>query len=246
MEFPSEEAKNAQVNDMIRMNMRYGYGFDEYIYFHFENKSLEERRKFVADWEHLGYTCAMNNPSNAELFDNKWKTYQKYRSYYHRDVDYIENDAGKVAFKKFTSRHSDFIVKPLDQSCGHGVRIVRGGGTTFDELLRENNGHFLIEELINQSKNMAQFHPASVNTVRVATISIGEEVHVVNPFFRIGQHGNHVDNAGSGGIICPINASTGTILRLRMNMESGLKNIQIQEDRLLDIHFLAGKRQKNW
>lgn len=210
LEFPSDEDKRIQIEDMIRMNMRYGYGFDEYIYFQFDKRNLDERRKFVADWEHLGYTCAMNNPANAELFDNKWKTFQTYQPYYHRDVDYIEGDAGKEAYEEFTSLHSDFIIKPLDQSCGHGVRIIHGEDT-FEELLSENNGHFLIEELIDQTREMAQFHSASVNTVRVPTISIGEEVHIVNPFFRIGQHGNHVDNAGSGGIICAVNASTGTI-----------------------------------
>lgn len=211
VEFLSEDAKKTQIEDMIRMNMRYGYGFNEYIYYHFDKRSLEERRKFVADWEHLGYTCAMNNPSNAEIFDNKWRTYQTYRPYYQRDVEYIEGTAGKLAYKEFTSRHSDFIVKPLDQSCGHGVRIICGGGTTFEELMGENKGRFLVEELINQSKEIQEFHPASVNTVRVPTISIGEDIHVVNPFFRIGQHGKHVDNAGSGGIICAVDASTGTL-----------------------------------
>lgn len=210
--YPSEEIKNNQIKDMIRMNQLYGFTFEEYLYFHFADKSVKERRAFVADWEHLGYTCAMNDPDNVEIFDNKWKTYQKYRPYYHRDVDYIEGYAGKAAFEEFASRHSDFIVKPLDQSCGHGVGIVHGGDTSFEELLRENNGRFLIEELIDQSEEMAQFHPASVNTVRVTTIKLEEEVLIVHPFMRMGQHGNHVDNGGAGGIMCTIDAESGKII----------------------------------
>lgn len=54
--FDSEAEKEKTVKDMLRMYRLYGYGFSEYLGYHFEKRSLRERRKFVADWEHFGYS----------------------------------------------------------------------------------------------------------------------------------------------------------------------------------------------
>ena len=78
-------------------------------------------------------------------------------------------------------------------------------------MLNEYNGRFILEELIIQSEVVSKFHPASVNTVRVPTIRLDNDTLIVNPFFRIGQNENHVDNAGAGGIICDIDTETGCI-----------------------------------
>ena len=216
VEYPSEEIKNNQIKDMIRMNQLYGLSFDEYLYFRFADKTIKERRAFVADWEHLGYTCAMNNPDNADIFDNKWKTYETYRPYYHRDIRLCSDIKDRESFVDFLSEHKCGIVKPLDASCGHGVKIIHDGDAAekeqqYEEILKACNGRFIIEELIHQSEEMAKFHPSSVNTVRVPTIKVNDTVNIVNPFFRIGQHGNFVDNAGAGGIICTLDAETGVV-----------------------------------
>ena len=215
VQFQSQEEREKIIADMLHMNMLYGYGFDEYLYFHFSEKSLQERRSFVADWEHLGYTCAMNNPDNAEIFDNKWKTYLTYKDYYRREVLLITGENSKKEFYDFLNRHTKAIVKPIDDSCGHGVKICEKDTTddgSFETILAENNNIFLVEELINQAEEMAIFHPASVNTIRATTIRLDNAVVIVHPFMRMGQHGSIVDNGGSGGIMCTIDSSTGTII----------------------------------
>lgn len=215
--FQNRKDREKTIEDMLQMNSRYGYGFNEYLYYHFSEKTLTERRSFVADWEHLGYTCAMNDPDNAEIFDNKWKTYKTFRPYYRRDVQICKGVEDAPEFQRFLKAHERVVIKPLDASCGHGVQVINmktaGVISTekYKELLKESKGRFIVEEFIDQTEEMSRFHPASVNTVRMPTIRIGEKVHFVNPFFRIGQHGNHVDNAGSGGIICAIDVETGTI-----------------------------------
>lgn len=216
IEYLSVKEKEIQIKDMIDMYMRYGYGFDEYLYFHFANKSLKERLSFVADWEHLGYTCAMNNPQNAELFDNKWKTYQLFKEYYGREVVLCEGVAGEAKFLNMAKKHTRFIVKPVDESCGHGVKLIHNLGEDilselYYDLLNKNHGRLIAEELIHQVDNMAAFHPASVNTIRATTIRLDNEVLIIHPFLKIGQHGNHVDNGGAGGILCTIDLHTGKI-----------------------------------
>ena len=72
--------------DMISMYRKYGYGFDEYLIYHFHEKSISERQKFVSDWERIGYANAFNQPQNAMIFDNKLETYRTFKSYYKRRV----------------------------------------------------------------------------------------------------------------------------------------------------------------
>lgn len=207
------EPTPALLKDMLRMYARNGYSFAEYLLYSFFEKPLKERLQFIADWEHLGYACAMNDHKNDELFDDKWKTYQTFRRFYGRDMAICTAAAGEADYRKFVSEHPEFVVKPLDASCGKGVQVVRDGKTLqYADIRKEISGDFIVEELIRQVHDTAKFHPASLNTVRVPTIRTGETVHYVHPFFRIGQHGNTVDNAGAGGIICAVNPENGCVI----------------------------------
>ncbi len=212
----SSENVDSMAEDMLRVYRRYGFNFDEYLCYKFYEKSDKERRGFVADWEHLGYTCAMNNPANAAIFDDKWKTHNTYKSFYKRDVVFCQGEESKKSFLSFLEKHSRFIAKPLDASCGNGVALFEkddyaDGEALFAHMFSEYQGCFLAEEVIVQVEELAEFHPASVNTVRVPTIRFDDEVVIVHPFFRIGRSGKTVDNAGAGGVICAVDVETGRV-----------------------------------
>ena len=210
-----EQEKQTWIKEMLYMNSHYGYDFDEFILYDFKNKTVEQRLEFIADWEHLGYACCLNNPENDTLFDDKWKTYNTFKKYYGREVLLCGDN--KEEFASFAQNHKAFILKPLNLSCGRGIEIIRMDEISkapqqlFDELVKKYGGTFIVEELIVQDEIMAKFHPASVNTVRVPTIRMDDEVVVFHPFMRIGQGGKSVDNAGAGGVICAVNVEAGTL-----------------------------------
>ena len=214
VEFPSQADEEKLISDMLKMNRLYGFGFDEYLLYGFTDRSKNEKLAFVADWEHTGYANAMNDSKNNVLFDNKWKTYQKYKIFYQRDAVYCAEKTDKDQFISFMKKHDSIIVKPIADSCGRGIKIIREGGSAdlYENLMNDYKGGFVAEELIRQSEEMAKFHPSSVNTIRVPTIRFDDGVQIIHPFMRIGQKGNYVDNAGSGGIICLIDPETHTII----------------------------------
>ena len=213
VEFPSQADEEKLISDMLKMNRLYGFGFDEYLLFYFEKKSKKERLAFVADWEHSGYVGAMNDRINNDLFDNKWNTFNRFKDFYQRDVICCTDKKSKELFTSFVSKHCDFIVKPIDSCSGKGVRVINGvDAHLFENLMDDYKHGFIVEELIRQSEEMAKFHPSSVNTIRVPTIRFDDGVQIIHPFMRIGQKGNCVDNAGSGGILCLIDIDTGKIL----------------------------------
>lgn len=204
------------IKDMIKTKTLYGFEFEEYLYYKFYEKSKKEKLAFVADWEHLGYTCNMNNSKNDSLFDNKWETYSKFKDYYKRDVVLFDKASSQDDFSAFLENKKSFIVKPLNASCGNGVQIFEHTSPSEDSALwervvNEYAGEFIAEELIEQVPEMAKFHPSSVNTVRIPTIRLDDETLIIHPFMRMGQHGKKVDNAGAGGIICAVDVDTGKV-----------------------------------
>jgi len=59
---------------------------------------------------------------------------------------------------------------------------------------------------------MAEFHPQSVNTIRMSVIRLNSSTIVFEPFMRIGRGDAIVDNAGAGGLIAAIDSATGTVI----------------------------------
>ena len=72
-------------------------------------------------------------------------------------------------------------------------------------------GNVVIEELIQQVDSMKKLHPNSLNTVRIPTVCSKKGITVFKPFMRMGVGDSEVDNAASGGIICPVDAQTGIV-----------------------------------
>jgi hypothetical protein len=82
---------------------------------------------------------------------------------------------------------------------------------TLAELQARFDGHYLLQERIEQHPTLSALHPASLNTVRLITYN---ERNRVTPFLaelRIGTHGNHVDNWAAGGVVVHIDLATGRL-----------------------------------
>lgn len=205
--------REIMVNDMLREAKKYNFGFDEYYMYHFETMPFEKRRTYVSDRDRISYCERMNNMRNMIVFDDKGKTYEKYKQYYHRDLLEIFAGAGVEKFEIFVKKHPRFIVKPFDGACGIGIKIIdsqgKDGKDIYNELINEYRKGAVCEELIIQHPEIEKLHPQSVNTLRITTISFKDRVEVIHPILRVGRGNAVVDNGGSGGICCGIDPETG-------------------------------------
>lgn len=206
---------NKMASDMLMEQKKHDMSFGEYFMFHFYERSEEERREYVSDLERINFCERMNSMKNMTLFDDKGETYQKFKKYYKRDLIEIFG-GGYETFVQFVQKHPRFIVKPFDGACGQGIKIVdstdRDYKQVFEALKRDYKNGYVAEELIEQSRELGQFHPSSVNTVRVPTILYKDRIEIIHPFFRIGMGGSVVDNGGSGGMINALDPDTGEVL----------------------------------
>lgn len=208
--------------DMFFCLLKYGALYNEYFLYQFESKDKKYRNDFITENKRYIYYNKLNIQKNKILFDDKWKTYRRFGQYYKREVIRVRNQNDLETFCKFVSRYPVCIFKPLSAALGEGVSVmhikeINNIKRLFRELLKK--APFIMEEIIVQNNHMSEFHPQSVNTVRVTTIltgneTTGYEVHLFCPYFRMGQSGSVVDNAGAGGIFAGIDPQTGIVITI--------------------------------
>lgn len=213
-EFTEEELYNLIVDVRLTFTIL-KFNVAEYLTYHFENKSFEERHKFIANPERLHWTKIVNDKETSETLDDKYLSYVRYKEHYDRKVILIDNDDNYDDFVAFCKEVPNFVKKPLTDSQGKGVELIKTNDETdFKSLftaLREEDDKMVLEELIYQSDITSVFNKDSVNTVRIITFNNGKEVKLMFGFFRTGRSGSFVDNAGSGGVFADVDMKTGKL-----------------------------------
>ena len=110
---------------------------------------------------------------------------------------------------KILSNKESIIVKPSMASYGgKGIKFLNNA--TVEEVIQFldtlDGENFIFQQTVKQSEETAKLHSKSLNTIRVMTLIIDNEVKVL-PWcaFRMGIGESKVDNASFGGIYCRIN-----------------------------------------
>ena len=100
----------------------------------------------------------------------------------------------------------------------------------------------IFKELIEQGEEMAMLHPASVNSVRMLTINLGEgDIRLWYPYVRIGVGGNFISSAAAGSIVAGINVGTGVVETTGFNKLGGITDVHP------DTHFtIKGIKIPRW
>lgn len=116
------------------------------------------------------------------------------------------------------NHETGLFCKPYNGCCGdHCMKIVPGnrgeclvngkrlGWAELNETLRQLPP-LLVEEVVSQHKEIALFHPSSVNTLRLWTMRDEEgECRFLDGIIRIGTGGSCTDNASAGGLCVGLN-----------------------------------------
>lgn len=167
----------------------------------------------------------INNYHYTKFFEHKSllgslssKTGMKFPHCFIRSIDqeYYDNEMHQLSKEdavKICLEQPVLIVKDsVDSSGGQGVKKVVLNDLPSEEKLakvncifKERTRDFVIQECIEQHKDMAQFNPSSINTFRITTLYLNGIFSILSIVLRIGKRGMNVDNWGSGGIILGVN-----------------------------------------
>lgn len=148
--------------------------------------------KFVDHFDDLNKRCKWNN---------KPFLYQNMSEFINRDY-LLTSSMSYKNFEQFCSKHNEFILKPIDQCCGIGVRKIKVLNENLNEIynnLKKENS--IIEEVVIECDYLSKICPASLNTVRVFTLKIDRNVNYIGACLRIGNGRDVIDNYSSGGFV---------------------------------------------
>ncbi len=205
---------NALVKDIFFAKWYYAIRDKDYFHFGLDLSKGPEKLKYVGWQELKHYYAELTDTGKADIFDQKEKTYEKYREFYHREVLYIAAATEKEIFLDFFRRRGAGIIKPANAFGGNGVQIYRISDQTQLEQVWEKAAvccPFVLEELITQAPEMCVFYPNAINTIRYTTFYHEGMLTKLQATLRMGRGGSIVDNITQGGIFAPVDFETGRI-----------------------------------
>ena len=229
--------------DMQRCALKYGAGYMDYDLFEMYNLNAKQRDTYITRGRNNALVSKYNDKAYFHIFENKNEFNELFKDYIKRDWISVK-DSPKENVIAFMEKHSEFMAKPIDGGCGHGIeKINTSDYNSLDELydkLVEGNNNYELEEVIKQHPAVSKIYPDAINTVRVVTILKNGVSHVICAYFRIGN-GKYVDNFNSGGMVAPVNELTGEVMDRAIDKNKNLyentsknrgKNKRIQIPRL--------------
>ncbi|HLW13898.1 MAG TPA: sugar-transfer associated ATP-grasp domain-containing protein [Flavobacteriaceae bacterium] len=100
---------------------------------------------------------------------------------------------------ELTRVYESVFIKQTDTSGGSSVFKVNKGDAFNVESLSMSKD-YIIEQTLIQHEALNQVNPNSINTLRVVTFKLGEQVVIPECMFRMSKGTSYLDNASAGGI----------------------------------------------
>lgn len=188
--------------DIVICGIKYGAGYYDYQEFEFYLLNKEERKTYLTRAKNNSIVRRYNKKEDFYLLDDKVLFNEKFKDFLGRDYLKVDNFDD---FKSFTSKHKEFIAKPIDGCGGKGIMKYEVDDNV-EELFKVINilNQTLIEEVIKQHDEISKIYDGSVNTLRLFTFYDGNNVYVLNSVFKIGN-GGCTDNFSSGSMYTFVN-----------------------------------------
>lgn len=186
------------------------YGYDVPLDWHrfLYNRTGKEIVEFVPEQTfHQEIMPYMNDPKFVNIwsdkcyldfFVNRVGTVQTVL----RNVNgrYIDKDFNLISLEDaenmLNKQYESLVVKPsTETSTGKGVQLLKA---PFDlkSLDQSYKRNFVFQIPLKQHEAFGKFNKSSVNTIRVNSVIMGTEIHIMSAFIKVGQAGKFADNSG--------------------------------------------------
>lgn len=210
--FTDMHLKKGSYHDYKKSFWKHRVTYSEYMYsYEFWRLSEKERDKYISTSEMQCLYRKLTDKSVRHIFCNKIEFLKTFDKYIYRKWGWVRD----MTIQEFQSMicECDCIAKPIRGTRGNGIfKIVSSRVENWRALYKKCvDDNILLEHCIHEFDELSSFHPSSLNTIRIVTISNNDKVVVFGALFRMGAHGSFIDNTHAGGVYAPINLCTGTI-----------------------------------
>jgi hypothetical protein len=201
--------------DMINCALRYGAGYHDYLIFAFWDMNHKQRDTYLTRVRNKRLNTLLHDDRYTDIFDKKNQFDKRFAEYIGRDFrDLAALDFD--AFAEFMADKDVIFAKPNTGESGKGIeRLVKERFENLEQMyayVTDPAHRFgVIEEQLTQHPDLSAVYPHSINSYRICTLVVGEEVHCVYAVAKFGNAGKFVDNMENDGLCCPIDQQTGKI-----------------------------------
>ena len=213
--FGEGTAKHGTLADYKRALYQQGFFYSEYSAYKLWDMDEKRGKEFISSREmHCIYrkTVQINV---GRCYIDKVSGIETFKRYVHRKWVNPESMTFD-AFKEFVLSMK-CIAKPRYGTQGQDVFLIKDKDESSLKVLYQFccENSFIVEEYLRACKEIEEFHPSSLNTVRVMTMSNFKtnKVEVLDAELRMGVHDSVVDNAHQGGVLASIDVETGMLKR---------------------------------
>lgn len=195
--------------DYFYCRLRYRIPYDEYVKYNFYNLKDRYRKNFILQKHREKF----RNINTMGFTKSKYTFYEYIPDLYERKM-IIAPHCGEDAFVEFLKVHQKIVIKPDRGSLGKGIDVVT---YTNDQAARDYfkgitlKRPMICEEFIRQHHVLSQLNPASVNTIRIASLMQNGEVEILAAVLKTGAGNEITDNLSLGGIGAQIDVATGVV-----------------------------------
>lgn len=194
----------------------HGASISDYFAYGFYKLRFNGRREYITYRRYHKILRKCNKQEDIAICRDKMSFNSKFSDLLGREwIDF--NEVSYDEFESFIGRHNVFFMKDVSGCWGMGIKRYCieeiDVKTFFDEYKCCQNAHYILEEEIDEVDYIKEFHPWSVNTIRIVTLfdTVSDCVYVMNARIRMGNNKNHVDNFHFQGIFSSIDINTGII-----------------------------------
>lgn len=204
------------VLDYIGAFIVHGTSISDYFAYGFYKLRYNERKEYITYRRYHIIQDKCNLPSDRCLCRDKNKFNELFKDFLGRDWIDVNNTT-EEQFISFCNQYPVVFIKEINGYRGMGTLKIetkkQDVRKIYVSLISDRRAHYIVEEQISQIQDLAEFHPWSINTIRIVTVydTLNNHVHIMNACLRIGNKKNNVDNLHFGGIGANINIETGII-----------------------------------
>lgn len=189
----SGKSKGYIMFDMFKNFLTRGSGYTDYFRGNYINISKEEKDTFVTQKSFRQIVHYLNDPRYTEILGNKLIFNKYYKEYLKRDYINLMK-ASEDEFVKFLKDKKIVFAKKVNGEGGQGISKIVVKDIKPKELYKElkEKKQFLVEEAIEQCKEINEMNPNVVASFRVITLYKDGEVYLLNNALRINQDKSNV------------------------------------------------------
>jgi len=181
----------------------------EYLTYKFYNLKNRYRKQFMLIYHQQNFMRYLGKPRFTVY---KYQFHQHIPQFFQREL-ILAPECGAEAFVNFVKSHGKVVVKPNMGSYGRDIEMLHY--TNDEDILNYFNNikrDTVCEEFVIQHDTMNQFNASSVNTIRIVSLRIDNEIVITGAALRSAAiPGNFTDNIHTGGLCAQVDISTGVL-----------------------------------